>query len=258
MFFDAHNHIHGTIAEGCFKQLLARAQEHKVRRMHACATGAPGDWPLMQKALEEAPSIIGGSFGVHPWYCGCEPANWKRELEGLLDRYNAAVGEVGLDASAKAPCPISEQVPNLCWQMDLALERKLPLTLHCVKGWAELTRELRARPSLRWMLHATTARPEQLRELLALGGCFSYGSALLDPHRPRIADSLRMTPPERLLLETDSPDGWKGSPALEGVMPGPERLPELCAAAARILQVSEAELAAITRENAEKFFRLCQ
>lgn len=255
MYFDSHNHIQGTLADGRFAGLLERSLARNVTRMHACATGASGDWPLMQRALEAAPQVICGSFGVHPWYCGCEPANWKRELERLLDSYRAGIGEVGLEGSARAACPVADQLSNLRWQLDLALERGLPVSIHCVKAWPELTSELRSRPSLRWMLHGCTASAELVRELSALGGYFSYGSALLDVRRSAaLAKSISAVPPERLLLETDSPDGWKGQHGEGDSIAGPERVGEVCLAAAQMLGRSEEELAAVCTQNAKRFF----
>jgi len=46
-----------------------------------------------------------------------------------------------------------------------------------------------------------------LKSFATLGAYFSFGTDVLDPRRKRLREALRATPPDRLLIETDTPAG---------------------------------------------------
>ena len=90
------------------------------------------------------------------------------------------------------------------WQEEvflqhIALSERLgkPLIVHCVKALDRLLRLRREqKPTMPWMLHGFRGKPQQLRSLLDAGFYIGFGF-----HHN--AESLRLCPAERLLLETD-------------------------------------------------------
>lgn len=106
-----------------------------------------------------------------------------------------AVGEAGLDAIADTPMWL--QIKGFEQQAILAERLGKPLMVHCVRRAqevAQLRRDLRA--SVPWIIHGFRGKPTVLKILLDAGCYISYGEYFNQ-------DSLRATPPEFLLAETD-------------------------------------------------------
>ena len=123
------------------------------------------------------------TWGIHPW--------------DILPQHVQGKGEsrCGLDALRGPSMAVQEAVFRQ--HVRLGEEMRKPLVVHCVKALdllLRLRRELR--PAMPWMLHGFRGKPQQLQSLLAAGFYVSFGFR----HN---AESLRLCPPERLMLETD-------------------------------------------------------
>ena len=128
------------------------------------------------------------TWGIHPWH-----ADEAYTVPDLSDKL--AVGECGLDGLRGPSTTVQQQ--TLRRMADLGEACGKPLVLHCVKELEALLRLHRElRPTVPWMLHGFRGKPQQLQSLLAAGFYVSFGFR----HN---AESLRLCPPERLMLETD-------------------------------------------------------
>lgn len=132
------------------------------------------------------------------------------ESEGIR---TAAIGEIGLDFYHRdTPELRARQIALFAAQLDLAAERNLPCSIHSRAADAETFQTLRRHLSRELThdnragsLHCFVGDADFAQALLPLGLCFGISGILTF----RNADPLRKTiaglPPERLLLETDSP-----------------------------------------------------
>ena len=138
------------------------------------------------------------SIGIHPWQLNPDSFDKRlRALErSLADRRFVAIGEVGLD-KLRSPASPTFQLEALERLALLAQAAKLPLIIHCVKAAGELMAlHKRLRPSSPWVWHGFRGNPQLAEALLKQGFYLSFG--------PRFqTESLLITPPDRLLLETD-------------------------------------------------------
>ena len=172
------------------------------------------------------------SVGLHPWRIGDEGASVEALEAALHHPQVLAVGEAGLDRLAQAPLA-EVQLPLFEAQVRLADEHHLPLIIHLVKCVDELLAlRRRMRPQTAWIVHGFRGKPELARELLRHGLCLSFGERY---H----AESLRLTPPDRLFLETD-----------ESLLP----VDELLARAAAARGMTEEALRTVLAGNAERCF----
>ena len=143
------------------------------------------------------------TWGIHPWRAYPQPLPEERgesksfplgEDLGEASRC-LAIGECGLDATRGPSMSLQEEV----FLQHIALSERLgkPLIIHCVKALDRLLRLRREQnPTMPWMLHGFRGKPQQLRSLLDAGFHVGFGFR----HN---AESLRLCPLERLLLESD-------------------------------------------------------
>jgi TatD DNase family protein len=136
------------------------------------------------------------SVGLHPWHIA---ADWKKQLRMLGEiagkKRVMLIGEAGLDKLCKTDFVLQQTV--FLRQIELAEEVQKPLIIHCVKAWPELIAiRKKVLPSVPWIIHGFRGKPELAGQLLELGFYLSYGGKFN-------ADSVRITPLERLCTETD-------------------------------------------------------
>ena len=152
---------------------------------------------------QDVVAVVAGrdTWGVHPWDSLPQPLQGRGERlsfpseKDLVEGGFLAIGECGLDALRGPSLERQEEV----FVQHIALSEKTgkPLIIHCVKALDRLLRLRKAlRPSMPWMLHGFRGKPQQLRSLLDAGLFVSFGYS----HN---AESIRLCPAERLMLETD-------------------------------------------------------
>lgn len=151
-------------------------------------------------AVEVPDHISAFSAGVHPWDAGCL---WQPEtLDRLLaDRRCLAVGEIGLDRLAGPS--LGQQQAAFERQMELAGRRRRPVIVHAVRTQSEVISILRKFPAAGpVVVHGFSQRADTARRWLDAGCFLSFGASLVKGSRA-VTESLRVTPLNRLFLETD-------------------------------------------------------
>lgn len=162
-------------------------------------THRPVPYPqgVVQGALEAEP-LPGQlySYGLHPWHIPADPAEALARLEEKLHTPGcAAVGEAGLDSLCSTPMWL--QVKAFKAQIELSEALELPLIVHAVRTAQEVVQMRRdARARQPWIIHGFRGKPTVLAMYLKAGCHVSYGERFN-------AESLRLTPADRLLAETD-------------------------------------------------------
>lgn len=141
------------------------------------------------------------SVGIHPWNLAKVTSERLRLLRALASSPQVvAIGECGLDPlhlSTSASTPLTQQ-ELLRYHISLSESLRKPLILHIVKRFPEIIRmKKELKPTQRWIIHGFRGKPELARELLRHGFTLSFG------HRYN-PSSLALTPPDRLLRETDT------------------------------------------------------
>lgn len=204
-FYDAHNHLQADRFGRRQNELLAVCAQAGVARM--VVNGAcEADWPqVLQLAREN--KIVRPSFGYHPWYLHKRTPDWLVNLKKFLDEIPSAIGEIGLDRW-KPDLNYDGQEAVFLAQLNLAAERNLPVSIHCLQAWGRLLELLQnhPRPARGFVLHSFGGPAEMIPAFAKLGGYFSFpGYFLHERKRPQRA-TFKKVPADRLLIETDAPD----------------------------------------------------
>ena len=178
---------------------------HGVSRYVVNGT-SPEDWPQVAQLAELYPELVIPSFGLHPWKT--PSPNWQQQLTSYLDTVpHACIGECGLDRWIKG-YDIELQREVFTAQLDLASQRNLPLSIHCLKAWGLLIEILESRPLPQrgFLLHSYSGSAELIPRLAELGAYFSFSGYFLHQRKQNVRDAFKSVPPDRLLIETDAPD----------------------------------------------------
>ncbi len=216
------------------------------------ASETPDDWLL----THEAARVNGGIavIGVHPWIAATLTDGEQVPLFKQLEEMPlAGIGEVGLDAlHARGPDSSvrwERQRAALIAQLRIAKIKRVPVILHCVRAYPEILRILEREAPLSGMLHAWNGPESALQAVLDLGLYVSIGPVVLQKSAEKLRSSLHRIPPDRLLLETDSP-----SMAPPGILVGePRYLPHVAQAVA---DARREPLEALWKQCAENARRL--
>jgi TatD DNase family protein len=201
--YDAHNHLQDERLKPHLPGLWPAVQS--VAKMVVNGT-CESDWPRVLQLAREHPQII-PSFGIHPWYVKERTSDWKKTLVGCLDQTPSAVGEIGLDRWIKDH-DLAQQEEVFIWQLRLAAERNIPVSIHCLQAWGRLLEILMSepKPACGFLLHSFGGSAELVGPLTKLGAYFSISGYFAHEQKPRQRESFRRVPLDRLLIETDAPD----------------------------------------------------
>jgi TatD DNase family protein len=229
--YDAHNHLQDARLAPHRESILAAVQREGIVCMVVNGS-CEEDWPEVlalarlgntqvaadgsRRTISEpkmAPTHVGGyarvlpSFGYHPWYAKERSPDWQAALLRHLDAVPSAIGEIGLDRWIKEHDDAAQE-EVFVWQLRLAAERNLPVSIHCLQAWGRLLELLQAGPCPRcgFLLHSFGGPREMIARLAELGAYFSMPGYFAHERKARQRETFRHVPPDRLLIETDAPD----------------------------------------------------
>lgn len=225
--FDAHVHLDFPGLNGA----IERAHAAGVRGFVVPGV-EPEQWE--RAAALKLPMCV----GVHPQR---DVAVSAEELVEAARRLGAVgIGECGLDK--RGPTSDSLQEANLRAHIDAARELQLPLVLHIVQRHGRALELVGA--GAPGMVHAFVGSTEVAKQWLDRGYMLSVGPMVMRARKLR--EAVVHIPLDRLLLETDAPDG----------VPEPADLRSVLSEVATLRSESEAELASATEANAKRLFNL--
>jgi len=152
------------------------------------------------------------SYGIHPLQCSNNQINITEYLiflESLLQKNKlCAIGEIGFDFftdNGKKNSELQVQVWNN--QLELALQYKMPVVIHCRKANEKLfeySKILKKLPSV--LFHSFMGSFIEAESLIKRGiNCyFSFGKQMLNGNK-KVIQCVQNLPETNLLLETDAP-----------------------------------------------------
>jgi len=218
---DSHCHLNADRFDADVADALDRAERAGLERILV-----PG-WNVRscERALElaELHPWLDASVGVHPHDAAkVDDAGWAGIALAANDSSVVAIGETGLDYD-RVFSPIPDQLTNLRRNLALALETGKPAILHCRSaanrrdGQDALLAELRAaglgggawaaafgdRPPA--VIHSFSGPLDYARAVLDLGLAISFSGLAFRGGEEASREVAAFVPPERLLVETDSP-----------------------------------------------------
>lgn len=179
------------------------------------------------------------TVGKHPWWTNTVlTSDEKQELIQLLSSEKCiAMGEMGLDKLKGEPMNVQLEIFKDL--LNIAVEVKKPVIIHCVRAFDNLIKLKRQYPKIeKWCVHGFSRHAELAKQLIHEGFYIS-----LMPVRnvtQKYIDLVQSLPAEKFFLETDS-------------MPN-TRIEDIYLQVAEIREISVSELQEQLAKNANNFF----
>jgi TatD DNase family protein len=244
---DSHCHLDDAQFDADREQVMERALAAGVETMMAIGTGdGPAD---LETAVRQADrhSFIYATIGIHPHDASKATADSFVRLRDLTAHPKVlAIGEIGLDyhydfSPRDVQCAVFEK------QLEVAAEAGKPIVIHTREAWDDTMTILRRHWQGAGIMHCFTGGVAQAQEALDLGFHLSYGGVLTFPKAEAVRQAARITPEDRLLVETDCP--YLAPVPHRGKRNEPAFVVEVCRCLAELHGVSPAEMAAQTAAN---------
>lgn len=239
----------------CHLQLDERAPEELLER------AVEVEWlvaPGVDAASSEASVRLAASFpgrvlataGLHPHDAEAWP-DQRGVIEQLAPAV-CAVGETGLDFYRDLS-PRTAQEQSFRDQIELALEYRKPVIVHCRDAFADVHRILTEMDAgTAAVLHCWTGGTRWTKRFLELGVTFSFAGPVAFETGETIRLGAELVPPERALVETDTP--YLAPPPHRGERNEPAWVALVGAALADVWGIEVEEVARITSANAARVF----
>lgn len=207
---DSHCHLDNQQFAEDREAVIERALAAGVEHMVAIGSGdGPPDLEAGIRLADRYPFLY-ATIGVHPHDASKADAETYRRLNELAAHPKVvAFGEMGLDYHYDhSPRAVQRNV--FVEQMRIAQDAGKPIVIHTRSAWADTMALLRghwAQPGQRFggIMHCFSEGPREAEEALALGFHISFAGIVTFPKATAIQEAARITPADRLLVETDAP-----------------------------------------------------
>ncbi|HEX6970977.1 MAG TPA: TatD family hydrolase [Limnochordia bacterium] len=252
VWVDTHAHLAAEAYDGDRDAVLARAREAGVDLI--VVIGDNIDSSAKAAALAEADAALYATAGIHPHAAaGVGEEAYERLWQLAQHPRVLAIGEIGLDYHYDFASP-AEQKAVCRAQLRIAREFGLPVILHNREADADLMELLddEAAWEIGCLLHCYWSDAAMAQWAIERGFYFGVGGPITFKGTDELRRVVAGLPPERIVLETDSP--YLAPVPHRGRRNEPVHIPLIGRAVAELLGRNPAEVAAMTSENAARFF----
>lgn len=206
-FVDSHAHLFLEEFEQDLPQVVARAREAGVSHIFMPNIDSTTVEPLLRVCGDYAGYCF-PMIGLHPTSVGADFRDELARVEQWLDSGQSfvAVGEIGIDLYWDKTYR-QQQLEALDVQLQWALQRGLPVVIHCREAFEEVWETLDAyrHTPLRGIWHCFAGTEEEARRVLDLPGFLLGINGVVTFKKSALPSVLPHIPLERMVLETDAP-----------------------------------------------------
>lgn len=241
-------HCHLQLDERAPGEMLARAADVDWVVVPGVDAASSAD---SVRLAGEFPERVVATAGLHPH----DASLWPEQSAAIVELASrvAAIGETGLDFYRNLS-PRQDQVESFSAQLELASDHDLPIIVHCRDAFADVHRLLESTgEGERAVLHCWTGGRKWTKRFLELGVTFSFAGPVAFETGDTIRLGAELVPPERALVETDTP--YLAPPPHRGQPNEPAWVALVGEALAGVWDLPLADVAATTSANASRIFR---
>jgi len=257
MLIDSHAHLDFEDFGHDLDDVVARARAAGLQRIVCIGLWrAPGDFGNALELARRDPSFFSATIGIHPHEAAEVPEeDWATFGRLARDSRVVAIGEMGLDFHYdRSPRPRQEEAFRR--SLRIAQDAGKPIVIHVREADEVCLRCLREEsiPPQGGVVHCFTGDAAAARAYLDLGLHVSFSGIVTFRTAEPIRDAVRITPRDRLLVETDSP--FLAPIPFRGKRNEPAYVAHVAAKVAEVWETSVEEVGSVTSANVKRLFRL--
>ena len=253
-YFDTHAHI-GLIDDDRIKQLLItqEARQAGVTRILSICNNLL-DFARIYDNLKTSSNVYFAT-GVSPSEVQNPGKDWINTVKQNTSLPRViAIGEIGLDYYHKFGDKRA-QIELFIQQLDLAARLDLPVVIHNREAGRDVLDILRDRlPPKGGVLHCYSENAEYAKRASKLNLYFSFAGNLTYKNAKNLHETVQVVPPERILIESESP--FMVPAEHRGKRNMPKYLVLTATRLAEMLGKTQEETAQLLWENSNRFFGL--
>ena len=202
--FDTHAHYDDAAFDPDRDALLSALPEFGVNLV--VDPGCDVESSRAAVALAERFDHVYAAVGLHPENCGgCGDAEVEMIRRLAAHPKAVAIGEIGLDYHWDTNPPREFQQDIFRRQLALAVELDLPVIVHDRDAHGDSLAIIEEFPKARGVFHCYSSSAEMAEVLLKRGWYLGFDGPITYKNARKAQEVAAVTPPERILLETDSP-----------------------------------------------------
>lgn len=208
MLIDSHLHLTDEAFKNKEENTVLEAKNVGVEKFVTIGTSI-SDNNAVIKLVKLLPDVY-GTVGVYPHEnLDMSPIEIEKKLREQVDNQKiVGIGECGIDkADFEKTRSIKEQRKIFRLQVELALEKNLPLVVHNREGDEEILyilNEYKEQP-LRGIVHCFVSSWETAKKFLNLNFMISFSGIITYPSGKKILETVKNVPNDRFIVETDAP-----------------------------------------------------
>ncbi|MGA0097279.1 MAG: TatD family hydrolase [Bacilli bacterium] len=237
---DTHCHLNAEAFKDHWQNTLQEAQQRGVS--HCFVVGWDEASSRLAVNLAQQNPAIKAIIGVHPVDVKVDTdLSWIKDLYHQHPNHILAIGEIGLDYYwEKDPSKHEQQALYMKIQIEIANALGLPIVVHCRDAYEAILPILKSNPvKAGGVMHCYAGPSHLIPDFAQLGFYFSYGGPVTFKNAHEARDSVKQTPIDRILIETDSP--YLSPHPFRGKPNSPTQLPIIYEAIQTITQTKELE-----------------
>jgi TatD DNase family protein len=247
-------HCHLDRLEGGPEFALKLAKENGVQKIITIGT-EPEDLQIVLDLAKKFSPDVFCTIGIHPH----EGVKYTDEIGQFLLKHGpdpevVAIGEIGLDYYYDQS-PRAEQIDAFEKQLEIATKLNLPVEIHTRDAEEDTVRILKnMNGRVHGLIHCFTGSEWLAKECLDLGFNISISGVVTFKSAQSLRDIVQnIIPLDRLHIETDAP--FLAPIPLRGKSNTSAYMVHTAKVVAGLKNITEQELAQITKANAKKLFK---
>lgn len=249
-FIDSHSHIYSEDFDKDFEDAINRAKEAGIEKILMPDIDSSTRRRMLD-AHSKYPQYLIPMLGIHPTSIN---ENYKQEVncleKALKDNDICAIGEIGIDLYWDKTF-IKEQIKAFEYQIAIAEEMKLPISIHSRESMQEVLKIISKFNSVIGVLHCFPGDTEDAKRAIDMGYLLGIGGVVTfkNSQTAKVISEIGI---QNIILETDSP--YLSPSPLRGKRNESANIRIIAEKIAELTNISLKDVAEITRNNTIKLF----
>ncbi|WP_099975259.1 TatD family hydrolase [Lactobacillus terrae] len=250
--FDTHTHLNDEAFAGKAKEYISRAAELDVDEM--AIIGSNEEFNIEAIRLAQNYKQLYAVIGWHPEFA--DKYNEDQLINQIKLPEVVGIGEIGLDYHWPENPSHEIQKEVFIKQLSVARQYDMTVSIHCRDAFDDMY-EILSNENISGMdiiLHSFNGDVDWLNKFLDLGLWISYSGVSTFKNTKEVHESVKNTPLDRMLVETDAP--YLSPEPYRGRQNEPAYTRYVVEAIAGYKDIGPTEVAQATYNNAHKVYKI--